>query len=286
MIKKALLTIFMVLLATVSMPVYSYCDISCKPAGELTSKTSQTMSRITGQNAVAEKIAENMLIKAIKKIVSGEFNVKLESYSVRDLKAGKFKSLKVDGTNIKFEDIYISQINVKTLCDYNYIKDNGKNGVTIMENLPLSIHAVITEDDLNKTMMSPDYQKILSNLNNFGENLNIFKIESANVKIIKNKLFYIMKFKIPFVNKQHYVALSTDLSVKDGRIVFSDTKVLRNMPNLNLNNIINSLNPLDFSLRMPENKNAKVNVNNVTIQDQKIIIDAYLVILKDNISQR
>lgn len=251
----------------------------------LTSGMSRFFSHVTGQNILAEKIAGHLIKKAIKKnVTAGDFKVDLDSYSVRDLKAGKFKSLKITGKNVNVEGIYLTETKMETLCKYNYIKQDKKGNLTIMNDIPVSIAITVNEADLNKTMQSKDYTKMLNDINSIGGSLNIFKIDSTCIKIKKDRLYYVMKFAIPFVRGTQDVIVTTDLKVKDGQIVFANAEMLNNRSALDLSKlskILNYVNPLDFSLKILENKDADIKVNNVNIEDGKILIDGRMTILKD-----
>lgn len=259
-------------------------DYACPATSGLTSKTSRFFSNATGQNFIAERIAQHLMKKAIKKSVDGDFKVNIDSYSVRDLKAGKFKSIDVKGKNVSLEGVYISELEFKTLCDYNYITYDKKDGITIMQDVPIGISIAIKEDDLNKTMMSKDYKRLLNDLNSFGGSFNIFQIDSTCIKIKNNKIYYVMKIAIPFIRGTQDVVMTADLKVKDGDIKFANVQLLNNRSNMDISrisNILNYINPLDFSVKILENKEANFNVRNVSIEDGKIQMDANMVILKD-----
>ena len=48
-----------------------------------------------------------------------------------------------------------------------------------------------------------------------------------------------------------------------------------------IDKILNYLNPLDFSAKILENKDAKINIENVKVTDKKIVIGGIMTILKD-----
>lgn len=284
--KKLITAVFLGLgFIITSSVVQAACqDYVCPSSCGLTSKTSRFFSNATGQNFLAEKIAQHFMKKAIKKSVEGDFKVNIDSYSVKDLKAGKFKSIDVKGKNVSVEGIYLSELEFKTLCDYNYITYDKKDGITIMQDVPVGISAVMSEDDLNKTMLSKDYKRLLNDLNSIGGNFNVFKIESTCIKIKNDKIYYVMKIAIPFIRGTQDVVMTADLKVKDGNIKFANVQLLNNRSNMDISkisNILNYINPLDFSVKILENKEANINVRNVSIEEGKIKMDANMVILKD-----
>lgn len=282
--KKIILCMLLLLVAQ-SVQAQDCSTLKCPAPYDLTSGFSRRMSKVTGQRFLSEKIGESLTKKAIKKnITSGDIKVNLDAYSVRDLKAGRFKSLEVKGKNIDIQGIYVSSFNAKTLCNFNYIANDKKGNYIVKEDIPASFNAEITEDDLNKTMSSTDYKRMIDDINSIGGSLNIFQITSTSIKLKNGKMYYVMKYSMPFVRKTKELVISADLKVENGQIVLDNTSFLNNNMALDvdkLSKLINYINPLDFSAKILENKEAKFSVENVKISDGKINIDGNMVILKD-----
>lgn len=273
------------LLAVQGAQAQDCSTLKCPAPYDLTSGFSRGMSTVTGQKFLSEKIGEKLVKKAIKKnIVSGDIKADLDAYSVRDLKAGRFKSLEVSGKNVDIQGIYVSSFNAKTLCNFNYIANDKRGNYIVKEDIPVSFNAVVTEEDLNKTMNSSDYKRMIDDINSIGGNFNIFQITSTNIKLKNNKMYYVLKYSMPFVRKTKELVISADLNVENGQIVLANTTFLNNSLSLDvdkLSKLINYINPLDFSAKILENKDAKFNIENVKISDGKIVVDGIMTILKD-----
>ena len=273
------------LLAVQGAQAQDCSTLKCPAPYDLTSGFSRGMSTVTGQKFLSEKIGEKLVKKAIKKnIVSGDIKADLDAYSVRDLKAGRFKSLEVSGKNVDIQGIYVSSFNAKTLCNFNYIANDKRGNYIVKEDIPVSFNAVVTEEDLNKTMNSSDYKRMIADINSIGGNFNIFQITSTNIKLKNNKMYYVLKYSMPFVRKTKELVISADLNVENGQIVLANTTFLNNSLSLDvdkLSKLINYINPLDFSAKILENKDAKFNIENVKISDGKIVVDGSMTILKD-----
>lgn len=276
---------FVLLLAVQGVQAQDCSTLKCPAPYDLTSGFSRGMSTVTGQKFLSEKIGEKLVKKAIKKnIVSGDIKADLDAYSVRDLKAGRFKSLEVSGKNVDIQGIYVSSFNAKTLCNFNYIANDKRGNYIVKEDIPVSFNAVVTEEDLNKTMNSSDYKRMIDDINSIGGNFNIFQITSTNIKLKNNKMYYVLKYSMPFVRKTKELVISADLNVENGQIVLANTTFLNNSMSLDvdkLSKLINYINPLDFSAKILENKDAKFNIENVKISDGKIVVDGSMTILKD-----
>lgn len=283
---KKIIFILALLLSASQMSMAIECQNSCcTEPYDLTSGFSRFVSTVTGQNFIAEKVGESLVKKAIKKnIVSGKISANLDSYSTRDLKAGRFQSLEITGKDVDIEGIYISYFNAKTLCNFNYIAKDKDNNYIVKENIPIVFKTEITEEDLNKTMNSSDYKRLIDDINSIGGSLNIFQIISTSVKLKNGKMYYIVRYAMPFVRKSKEVVISSDINVENGKIVLANTNFVKNNSLMDIDkfsSILNYINPLDFSAKILENKDANFNIKNVKITDQKINIDGIITVLKD-----
>ena len=281
--KKIILTIL--LLAAGQMTLASCDALNCTAPYDLTSGFSRFFSHVTGQNFIASKVGESITKRAIKKeITDGKINVNLKSFSTRDLKAGRFNSLEITGKNIIADGIYISYFNTKTLCDFNYVVQDNNGDVIVKEDVPVSANVIITEDDLNNTMNSSDYKRMLADINMIGGTLNLFQIVSTSVKLKNGKMYYVMKYALPFVRKPQEIVISADLCINNGRIILANTNFVNDNLALDVHNfsrILNYINPLDFSAKILENKNARFNIQNVKISNGEIAINGRVTVLKD-----
>lgn len=260
-------------------------DYVCSEPYDMTSSVSRFFSTATGQKALSQMVSKSIINKSIlKNITDGSVKSELKSFSVKDLKAGRFKSVEVWGKNVNIQGIYISSIHAKTLCDFNYVapKENGE--VLIKEDLPFGFDVEFTEDDLNKTMKSQHYAHIIDDINKLAGGFNVFQIDSTYVRIKNGKFHYVIKYYIPFIKGYKNMVFVSDLSAVDGEIEFKNTQILGDSTAIDVKHfskLINYLNPLDFSLQIQENKDAKINVKNVKIVDNKVIADGILIVLKD-----
>ena len=264
---------------------FGACEYKCAEPYDLSSSASRLFSSVTGQRYISQEIGELILKKSIlQNISSKNLRTEIKSFSTRDLKAGRFKSLEIEGKNVVAQGVNISYFKAKTLCDFNYITVTKSGDVIIKEDMPLAVEVVMTEDDINKTMESAEYKRLVDDINGLGGSFNIFQINSTYVRLKNNKMYYVMKYTIPFVKKPKEVVLSADLRVENGEIKLANTALLGNSMSLDLNKfsaILNYINPLDFSVKIQENRNAKFNISNIKIEDKKISIDGIMIVLKD-----
>lgn len=211
--KKLILTILFLLSGTMS---FASCDCLCVAPYDLTCGVSRFFSKITGQNFLVEKIAEHLIKKEVKKeFQQGKIKASLKSYSVRDLKAGRFKSVEISGKDLISDGAYITSFKAKTVCDFNYIEAKDDN-IIIKENVPVAFEAVITEDDLNRAIESFQYKKLINDINNYIGGL--FVIEASAIRLRNDKMYYVINYSGPFSKKKKEAVFSTNLYINNGQI--------------------------------------------------------------------
>lgn len=281
--KKIILLLGILLAANTS--AFAGCEYNCVEPYNMNTKFRTVMSGVSGLNLTSEKAAQRILKREISKVAENDLlKVKLESYSAKDLKNGIFKSLSVKGENININDIYLSNLEMNTLCDFNYIKQSNDD-IVFMEDFPMSFNITVSESDINNTIEATRYQKIINDLNNLANSYGVgIKITSSRIAIKANKLYYVLGISIPFVRNEQKLVINSDLRVKNGKIDFTNTKLVSNSFRLDLKKvdfILNYLNPFDFSVNILDNKDAKVSVNNVDIKNNVVVADGVVVIPKD-----
>ena len=281
--RKIILLLGMLLLTNTA--TFAACDYQCVAPYDMNTKFKTFMSTVSGINFMTEKAGQRLIKKEFSKVAPNDnIKVKLDSYSSRDLKNGIFKSLSLKAENVNINDIYLSYLKMDTLCDFNYIKPQGKD-VVFMEDFPMSFKIKMTASDVNKTMESDKYQKIINDLNRLGNTYGYgLKISSTKVAISANKFYYVIGISIPFIRTEQKLVINSDLMVKKGKIDFTNTKLVSDSFSLDLKKvdfILNYLNPLDFSVNILDNKDAKVSVDSVDIKNNVIHVEGVAVVPKD-----
>ena len=243
------------------------------------------VSNITGVNPLAEQIANAIITKQIKKEANGNFSTKIESYNVKSLKQGIFKSLEINGTNVEAEGFYASYVRLKTLCNYNHIVVNNKeNSVTFKENFGMAYTVRLTEADLNRTIQNSSYGAMIRKVNSIGNTYKLFNITATSISIKDNTLYYKMKVLLPLFNVKQDVIIKTDFKVKNGEIVLDKANLTSGGFNFDadkLAKLINYLNPLEFSMNLFENKDANMQIKEMSIVDNGVNVSGIVTVDKD-----
>lgn len=273
------------IMMSMSSAAFAECNYECVAPYNLNNKARAVVSTVTGANWFIKNRLESILKKEVLKIASADnLKIKIDSYSPKDLKNGIFKSMEVKGDNVVVNNIYLDSLALKTLCNFNYIRQSGKE-IVFVEAMPLSFDLSMSPENINKTIQNDKYKKIIKDLNKLGTSYGYgLEISSTKISIKNNKLYYVISFEIPFVTKEQKIVIQADLKIKDGNIEFYNTQLVSNKYNLSLKRldfILNYLNPLEFSVHIFDNKDAIVNVKNVEIIDNVVHAAGTIVIPKD-----
>lgn len=284
--KTHILLILLAIYATVivSVAAFANCNyLNYCPKQILKSKSNvgQIVSLRTGATFLSEKIAQARIKYELKKATKQNFTVSVKTFSILDLLQGRLKSITISGKNINVNGVYLTSIELKTLCDYNHVQFN-KKPIRFKENMVVGFSTVIADTDLMKTMESSGYLNKLNCVNVHGCGITFFKLSGAGVNIQKNKLN--LKIKITsqlLLEKPLDVNLSTDLKAENGRIVLTKINLGNLAKGVDLSNVanqINKINPLTFSLNILENKNTKMCIQTAKIDGNTIKVSGNIFI--------
>lgn len=239
----------------------------------------------SGANFFATQIAERELAKALKRELGSNFDVKIQTFGGNNLMNGKFKKLTASSKDLNKNGVYFSTMNVETLCGFNHVKYEN-NQLYFVENMVIKYQGKVTESDLQKTITSTEYAKLLNNFAiSAGGNI-VVKVLDTNVKIENNKV--VMKYDIlaPTLlgTIPKSIAFSAGLNVENGKIKFDNVNFGNPVANMAMKSalpMINKLNPLVYQVKSDKNSNAIVNVKTVKIVNNEILTDGLIIFPKN-----
>lgn len=281
--KKILVLGLVILFANSAQAACNYVDKCAQTPYDLSSKATQNVYKYTGMTALSEAIAQSIIKKELKKATKENFKVKVDTYSAKDLVEGRFKSMSIKGKNLEIEGVYLSALNMTTLCNFNYVDISDSKVIKFKENMVMHFDTTITNDDLQKTMASTGYLNMINSVNMTAAGITLFKLEGADVSIKNNKLNFAIKLYAPF-SKSITIKVKADLKVEDGQIVLTKLDVPSAFTRFDLSKLtylLNILNPLDFSLNVIENKDTRMSVQSVQFIDDKLLITGDVFIPKN-----
>jgi len=251
----------------------------CYASEEQVYKTAPAFVRVTtnaiGYNLLAKKVAKVALKKALNKSAKGDYKIKIDSYSGVDLKKGKFRGLVIDGENISVDDeFFVSKLHIETTSKYNYV-DYNKDPIVFKNDLPMKYEIKISEEDLNKSIKANNTVSVISAL------IPLISIDTPKVTLLNDKLKISSALKFPF-RKSMKFSMTSDLAVKNGKVVFTNVKASRNNEfTEKLIELMNDKNMLEnVSVNMFDGAQTNMKVTNIKIEDKNINIDGDLVIKK------
>jgi len=243
------------------------------------------VSNATGATFFAEQFAQGIIGRELTKATKDKFKVKVKAYSFQDLVHGRFKSISISGKNLDINGIYLTSLDLKTLCDFNYVELN-KNSIKFKENMIMRFSTVISDTDLMKTMKSEGYLDKLNCVNVEGCGITFFKLSGADVGIKNNKLYFTIRVTSQLLLvKPVDIVIATDLKVEEGRIVLTKMNVGNLPKGVDLSNVVyhlSAMNPLTFSLNVLENSGTKMCIKNVKIVGDKITVSGNILIPKNS----
>lgn len=284
--KSKLLLVFLLVLFSIQGALAQDLSAYCAQPHDLSTKPTRFFSKITGTTAITQNIANSLIKKELRNTTGSKaLKAKIKTFSATDLLDGRFKSLTLKGSNLNFNGVYITNFDAKTICSFNNIKAN-KSPVVFKDNFAMQYDMLLSSDDLNKTLNSPEYQAILSMLNVKSFGINLFNINKVNVSLDSDKFIFsllmnndLFGYKVP-INMN----VSTKLAVENGKIKVSEL-LLDNNKNSKINlsqlaSLLNVINPISVSTNILGSDNAKVAVDNLKIEKNKLNISGTLFVPK------
>jgi len=235
----------------------------------------QSKNHFSITKGFAERVAEKAIKKALKKETGANFDVKVDAYNTSSLKKGIFKNVELTGNDVFINDIPVEYINIKSLTDYNYI-DYTQNPIVYMSDMEYAYELKLSDEAINATLKDKQYQTIINTVNRYAGSM--FTITGVRSKFVDNKCYLIMDYNLPILKlkKDKSFVAATDFEVINGRIKAKNVHIDTSYGNLGLNkvaNLINLLNPLEFTLDLLDDNNYKGNIENINFVDNLIKIN-------------
>ena len=226
-------------------------------------------------NPIAEGIVEHSIKSALKKETKSNFKVKFSGYTLSSMKKGIFKELELTGKDVQVDEITIPYVHLKSLSDYNYV-DYTKDPIVFKSDMTYAYDMLLSETSLNKALEHGNYKAVINNINNLAYPM--FQVKSVKTKILDNKFYILTSYNFPIAPspKDKVFVASSDFEVKNGKIKAVNVKLDSAYGKVSLNkvaNMLNLLNPLEFTMMLLESKECKANIENVKIVDNNVRID-------------
>lgn len=258
----------------------------CAQPYDMSMKGTKFLTAITGMNFLSRAIANSVVKSELKKSTGAKgFKVKMNSFSAKDLAAGRFRGLDISGDNLDFDGVYVTQFNANTVCDFNYVKATTKD-IKFKENFIMKYNMTISDVDLRKTLLSKNYLTFLNSLNIKVGPMNLMELKDVDVKLKADKFYFILKMNNQIFGRNVPVTLnmSSKMKIENGQFKVSEVtfeNFNQKISLTQLTNVLNLINPLNFTVDVLNNKNTKLALNNFDIKGNKIMLDGTVFVPKN-----
>lgn len=285
MIKK-LIALLTTIMLTSSITFADDLTQFCAQPYDMSMKGTKFLTAITGMNFLSRAIANSVVKSELKKSTGAKgFKVKMNSFSAKDLAAGRFRGLDISGDNLDFDGIYVTQFNANTVCDFNYVKATTKD-IKFKENFIMKYNMTISDVDLRKTLLSKNYLTFLNSLNIKVGPMNLMELKDVDVKLKSDKFYFILKMNNQIFGRNVPVTLnmSSKMKIENGQFKVSEVtfeNFNQKISLTQLTNVLNLINPLNFTVDVLNNKNTKLALNNFDIKGNKIMLDGTVFVPKN-----
>ncbi len=272
---KMFVILFLLFMSVSSCFAQDY-NIQC-PRESLSSIEGESIiKKVTGLSFTSKKIAEIIIQSELNRALSSGFKADLEIFNIKRLKQGEFKSLTIENEQIKYRALSLSDFSAQTLCPFNSVIYQNKR-IYYSHDIPFKFSAVITNEDIQHTLMSDEFQKELNKVNQ----IQGFEISTPLVEIKDNYIYFSLPVKTFLSKNPFHIKLKADLEVENNKLVLKNIKFISrsNIINISmLSSLINCLNPLAYEFNTFSSKYFKMDLTNAKIIDNKIKANGIFII--------
>ncbi len=277
--KKIFLTAVIIALSAINVmanEVSEYCADKSYGTGN---SFTRFVSNATGANLIMTKTYETVIQNNLKKELNSEFDVEVYAYGAKSLNDGIFKGITAKSKRITSPTLYMTDFKSESLCPFNkaHIKDDV---FYFNENFVAKFEGKITNDDMKK-MLEDKINKV-SKVNVKIGGVSLFKISNPNVSI-KNKRMIIetdVQYSNFVTSKNLKLKIDTALSIVDGELTFSDTKLgdSKIINTQSISSIMNYINPFNKKIKIDDYNTAEIKVKKLEFKDDEIELQGIVVI--------
>lgn len=234
-------------------------------------------------NPFAEGVVEHSIKSALKKETGANFKVKFDGYTISSMKKGIFKNLEITGKDVEVEDIILPYVHLKSISDYNYV-DYTQDPIVFKSDMSFDYDMLLSQDSINKALQHSSYQDVLKTINDIAYPM--FQVKGVSTKIINNKVYILIEYNFPIAlsTKNRVFVTSSEFKVQNGKIKAANVKLDSAYGNISLDkvaNMLNMLNPLEFTVQLLESKNCDAKIENIKIVDNKVKINGKIYVEGD-----
>ena len=177
----------------------------------------------------------------------------------------------------------MSDFYAETICPYNKILYKNKR-VYYPHSLPFKFKGAITNQDLKNIINSKEFQREINKAEFNINGINGFKIDSVDVNINGNKIYFTIRIKTILGNFK--IKFSASPAVENNKIILKDifyNSKKSSIINYNviLNPITDKINPIAYEMKAINSKYCKIYITDTKIENGIIKTQGTFIINKN-----
>lgn len=279
---KKLLLIFSLLLM---LPCFGAAqnDIVCPYKSLKMMDNESVLNRVTGLSFLSKKIVETAIRKEIYKETGFNIDASINLFSVKALKKGEFKELKLKGKNLHYESFSLAGFEAQTICPYNRVILKDKK-IYYPQDLYMKFKGEINNQDVQNVINSEEFKTAISKVS-----LKVFGVKGASllppkIELKQGFVFFDVPIQTLFLKKPINVKLYSEIGVKNNKIELKNINVGDSSDSA-FNDLIkpalNVINPFLYNVNSANGKYAKLFVTKAQISDNIINIEGIVTVKKN-----
>ena len=246
---------------------------------------SSLLGLLTPAGLLVDRTAEKAIRSQLK--TAQELEVRVDNVPTHQLLQGRVEKVRIAGRSLhlKNQDIHISLLDLETDAIELDFHSRGQKRVRLKKPLQMGVRLVLTQQDVNKVLESPDFlnrlnkfnlSSVTSYNNSFSD---VYKFANPQIKILENRLRFELELKQEGNGKPLNIRVESGLNVVAGRqIQLVNPIVVLNKekaPEKLINQIVNNLNE-QLDLGNLEGEGVQLRILKLNIKPAAIEIAAFL----------
>ena len=251
----------------------------------LTIFLSSLLGLLTPAGLLVDRTAEKAIRSQLK--TAQELEVRVDNVPTHQLLQGRVEKVRIAGRSLhlKNQDIHISLLDLETDAIELDFHSRGQKRLGLKKPLQMGVRLVLTQQDVNKILESPDFLNRLNQFNlasvtSSNNSLSdVYKFANPQIKILENRLRFELELKQEGNGKPLNIRVESGLNVFAGRkIQLVNPIVVLNKekaPEKLINQIVNNLNE-QLDLSNLEGEGVQLRILKLNIKPAAIEIAAFL----------
>ena len=267
--KKIILTIFLL----ISIQAFaSECEYNCpSPVDNIENET--IINKVTGVNFLTKKIIESLIEKELNGELNSDIKAQLTLFNVKRTKQGEFKALKLASKKILYRALSLTDFEAQSICEYNKVIYKEKK-LYYPYDLPFKFSGKITNEDIQNTINSAEFQKELQRNYIKVNGIKMFEALSPQVVLKDNRAYFTIHLKTLFARIN--ISFSAQIEAENNKIVLKDI-TFNSKSNIINESMSDSLtkdfNPISYQTKVLEDKHGKIDIKSAKISGDEILIN-------------